>query len=330
MWALLLFIGGCYRTSAHKEKSESRSDESEMDQDTSDPYGLPSTEAPTDQETDAPTDRETDAPTDPWTDAPFDTSTEDATDPATDMPTDRSTDEPFDTSTEEATDPTADMSTDQSTDELPYILKVEMEEVDAFEANRRIYLYWFNIEEDYFHIQYDFLDHDPLADMDTDGEDTDGNDADENSRRVGAASPTYMCLNTFPPVENARVGFAVDLARDDGGNKIPMDVSPYRGVALWLARNDEGFNLEICFSDVHTDPAGGECGEETPCHLDWCQMITLEDDWTLYTILFEDLTSAAGADVRRPFDQTQAYTLKLQSETGIFMDYCLDEILFLE
>jgi hypothetical protein len=195
-----------------------------------------------------------------------------------------------------------------------YILQVEEEELVEFQETGRIYFYWFNTQENYF--AEDDMSIGPLR-------------PSEDAHAAQAVSDVFLCSWADPGAQSWGSGLVVLLQQDEFDNALPVDVSQYRGVALWAVHNAGDFALFVCLPDVNTYPDGGRCGVGYNCHEDWCKEITLTKEWTLHTVLFEELTQSGPSRLLDRFERTEVYGLKLQSKIGVTLDYCVDEILFI-
>jgi endoglucanase len=105
------------------------------------------------------------------------------------------------------------------------------------------------------------------------------------------------------------------------------DASKYRGISFWAKKNPGSTDtVRLKVPDVQTDPQGKQCKQ---CFNDHGLLLTLFDQWTLYTIPFSSMKQEDWGPKDNGIDPTGIFGIQFQvNEKGAPFDISVDEIQF--
>ena len=105
------------------------------------------------------------------------------------------------------------------------------------------------------------------------------------------------------------------------------DASRYRGIAFWAKKNPGSTaRVRLKVPDAQTDPDGKLCRQ---CFNDHGYDLVLGDDWTLYTIPFDEMRQEDWGPKDAGIDPARIYGIQFQvSEKGAPFDISVDELHF--
>lgn len=162
---------------------------------------------------------------------------------------------------------------------------------------------------------------------------------DDNGSRVSPASSAFKVTAGGPP--GSRHALQMKGKTADGGDvyagmgfsfvdpKGPYDASEYKGIAF-VAKRGAGGPTKVRFKlpDASTDPKGGSCEE---CYNDFGVDFDLNEEWTRYVVMFENLKQESGWGRPRPeqVDAKRLYGVQWQVSAGSSeFDVWIDDVTF--
>ena len=111
--------------------------------------------------------------------------------------------------------------------------------------------------------------------------------------------------------------------------KGPYDASKYQGVTFWAKKGPGSTgNVRLKMPDNSTDPDGGVCSE---CFNDFGVDMKLTEEWTQYTLLFDNMSQQKGwgSPRKSDIDKASVYGIQFQvNDKGQPFDIWVDNIQF--
>lgn len=124
---------------------------------------------------------------------------------------------------------------------------------------------------------------------------------------------------------DAYVGVGLNFVDPKG----QYDASRYKGISFWAKKGPGGAaKVKLKVPDVATEPDGKIC---TQCYNDFGMDITLNDEWTEYTVPFRAMKQDKtwGAPHPEAIDPSKLYGIQFQfKEPGASFDMSIDDLVF--
>jgi len=123
-------------------------------------------------------------------------------------------------------------------------------------------------------------------------------------------------------------GAALGLSiRADGrGDDCPYDASAYEGITFWARGQDQVFMHVSTVATVPVDE-GGTCASATLCWDDHGKSILLTDEWTQYTVRWDEVQQA-GWGIPADFDPSRIVLFHWQDQDASSFDIWVDDLRF--
>lgn len=139
----------------------------------------------------------------------------------------------------------------------------------------------------------------------------------------------YAARTTGSGFTDWGAGFGFDL-KNDGLSKLPYDASGFQGIKFWAIAGDYSTTqVWVGFSDINTDPEGGNCKE---CNDFFGLEIALKaGEWTEHTLYFADTAQREFGDpVEAGLDASTLFAIQFTFEAGETFDVWIDDVEFIE
>jgi endoglucanase len=112
--------------------------------------------------------------------------------------------------------------------------------------------------------------------------------------------------------------------------KGPYDASKFKGVSFWAKKGPGSTGkVRLKVPDTNTDPEGKVC---TACFNDFGKELSLSDEWTKYTVSYDEMRQLSGWGAPRPASvlAQKLYGLQWQvNQPGAAFDIWIDDVEFL-